>query len=122
MKHRILALCLASTLPLATAMYAQQQTTSATSSTAQTGIDPNTGQPYTSEHSTQSNTSTSYDGSMKHSHIKATDKDSTVNPDGTITQHKAEHAKSHTVVNSPDGVTTDSHSTTSKTENSTTPQ
>jgi hypothetical protein len=122
MKHRILALALASTLPLATAMYAQQQTTSTTSSTTQTGIDPATGQPYASEHATQSNTSTSYDGTMQHSHVKATDKDSTVNPDGTVTKHTAEHAKSHTVVNSADGTTTESHSTTSKTENNTTPQ
>lgn len=124
MKHRILSIALAATLPFAAAnLFAlQQQTTSTTSSTTQTGIDPATGQPYTAQHSNEANTSTAYDGSMQHSHVKTSEKNTTVNPDGTVSQHAAERSHSHTVTNSPDGTTTDSHSTTSKTQNNTTPQ
>jgi hypothetical protein len=123
MRHRILTFALAASLPFAAAtMFAQQQTTKTTSSTTRTGIDPATGQPYTAQQSNETNTSTAYDGTVRHSHVKTAQKNTTVNPDGTVSKHTAEHSRSRTVVNNPDGSTTESHGTTSKTENNTTPQ
>lgn len=120
--RRFLALAVGLGLPLCVATLHTQQTTSVTQTTTQTGIDPNTGQPYTAQHTYQDKTATTYDGRVQHNATKTENNTMVANPDGTQTDRSNKHSRSQTTAVNPDGSTTVTDSTTTKSNTQTVPQ
>jgi hypothetical protein len=127
MKNRIQALtltiALGAMLPLCTpALHAQQTQSTTSTTTTQSGIDPATGAPYTTQKMHEKSAMSTADGTMQHDHSKTATNATTYNPDGTQTTTAQQKTHSTTVVNNPDGSSRETQVHTSTSNTATTPQ
>lgn len=121
MTKRILTLAFACVVCFSAAtVFAQQQTTS--TSTTQTATDPNTGTSYADQRTHTTENTATPDGQMQHSKVQNERNTVVNNPDGTQTTEVGKHTQSTTTINNPDGSTTEVDAQTHASGKSTVPQ